>query len=171
MEPSRLAQQQSQQRLRSTARIGGAWFRLHRRALFWSRWRDSFVLGVIQRVNEPRIPIRRVDRQRAGASVSVRRRARLFAVAVRDPVPARAAISVVRWPGNCVPPFGGIPEQVLFDNARALVDHHDAATRTAGFTPPPAGVCPLCDRAYASYRARTRDTDGRGSYVKSNTMP
>ena len=29
--------------------------------------------------------------------------------------------------------FGGVPQEVLFDNARALVDHHDAATREVRF--------------------------------------
>ncbi len=29
--------------------------------------------------------------------------------------------------------FGGVPEEVLFDNARALVEHHDAATREVHF--------------------------------------
>jgi transposase len=29
--------------------------------------------------------------------------------------------------------FGGVPEEVLFDNARALVVEHDAATRTVVF--------------------------------------
>jgi hypothetical protein len=29
--------------------------------------------------------------------------------------------------------FGGIPQEVVFDNARALVDHHDAATREVRF--------------------------------------
>ncbi|TSD82209.1 IS21 family transposase, partial [Mycobacterium sp. KBS0706] len=30
-------------------------------------------------------------------------------------------------------PFDGIPQEVLLDNARALVDHHDAATREVRF--------------------------------------
>ncbi|GAN82315.1 integrase [Acidocella aminolytica 101 = DSM 11237] len=61
--------------------------------------------------------------------------------------------------------FGGVPAELLFDNARALVDRHDAATREVrfndrlhafarywGFTP----------RACAPYRARTKGKDERG---------
>jgi transposase len=29
--------------------------------------------------------------------------------------------------------IGGVPTEVLFDNARALVEHHDAATREVRF--------------------------------------
>jgi transposase len=29
--------------------------------------------------------------------------------------------------------FGGVPQEVVFDNPRALVDHHDAATREVRF--------------------------------------
>lgn len=70
--------------------------------------------------------------------------------------------------------FGGLPGEVLLDNARALVDHHDAATREVrfnerllafarywGFTP----------RACAPYRARTKGKDERGvGYVKHNAV-
>jgi transposase len=70
--------------------------------------------------------------------------------------------------------FGGIPAEVLFDNPKALVEHHDAATREVrfnarlhafarywGFTP----------RACAPYRARTKGKDERGvGYVKKNAI-
>jgi transposase len=70
--------------------------------------------------------------------------------------------------------FGGVPQEVLLDNARALVEHHDAATREVrfnarlgafarswGFTP----------RACAPYRARTKGKDERGvGYVKHNAI-
>ena len=70
--------------------------------------------------------------------------------------------------------FGGIPREVLLDNARALVDHHDAETREVrfnerlgafarywGFTP----------KACAPYRARTKGKDERGvGYVKHNAI-
>lgn len=70
--------------------------------------------------------------------------------------------------------FGGVPAEVLFDNPRALVEHHDAATREVrfnarlhafarywGFTP----------RACAPYRARTKGKDERGvGYVKKNAV-
>lgn len=61
--------------------------------------------------------------------------------------------------------FDGVPQEVLFDNARALVDHHDAATREVklnerlhafadywGFRP----------RACAPYRVRTKGKDEHG---------
>lgn len=70
--------------------------------------------------------------------------------------------------------FGGVPKEVLLDNARALVEHHDTATREVrfnarlhafahywGFTP----------RACAPYRARTKGKDERGvGYVKRNAV-
>jgi len=70
--------------------------------------------------------------------------------------------------------YNGVPREVLFDNARALVDHHDAATREVtlnarfhafsrywGFTP----------RACAPYRPRTKGKDENGvSYVKKNAV-
>jgi transposase len=70
--------------------------------------------------------------------------------------------------------FGGVPEEVLIDNPRALVAAHDAATRTVvfnakflafarhwGFTP----------RACAPYRARTKGkTESGVGYVKKNAI-
>jgi transposase len=70
--------------------------------------------------------------------------------------------------------FGGVPREVLMDNARALVDHHDVETREVrfnerlgafarywGFTP----------KACAPYRARTKGKDERGvGYVKRNAI-
>lgn len=70
--------------------------------------------------------------------------------------------------------FGGVPAEVLIDNAKALVEHHDAVTREVrfnarlhafarywGFTP----------RACAPYRARTKGKDERGvAYVKKNAI-
>lgn len=70
--------------------------------------------------------------------------------------------------------FGGVPREVLLDNARALVDQHNAQTREVkfndrfhafsrywGFTP----------RACAPYRARTKGKDERGvGYVKRNAI-
>jgi hypothetical protein len=40
---------------------------------------------------------------------------------------------VVRRPGSCIPAFRGVPEEVLLDNARALVDHQEATARTVRF--------------------------------------
>lgn len=70
--------------------------------------------------------------------------------------------------------FGGVTEEVLLDNASALVTRHDAATREVvfndrlhafsrywGFRP----------RACAPYRARTKGKDERGvGYVKNNAL-
>src|ERR1700761_6442055 len=70
--------------------------------------------------------------------------------------------------------FGGVPREVLMDNAQALVDHHDVETREVrfnerlsafarywGFTP----------KACAPYRARTKGKDERGvGYVKRNAI-
>jgi hypothetical protein len=70
--------------------------------------------------------------------------------------------------------FGGVPAEVLIDNAKALVEHHDSVTREVrfnarlhafarywGFTP----------RACAPYRARTKGKDERGvGYVKKNAI-
>jgi transposase len=70
--------------------------------------------------------------------------------------------------------FGGVPAEILLDNAKALVEHHDAVTREVkfnarlhafarywGFTP----------RACAPYRARTKGKDERGvAYVKKNAI-
>lgn len=70
--------------------------------------------------------------------------------------------------------FGGVPREVLVDNAKALVAHHDAATcevvfnerfhafaRYWGFRP----------RACAPFRARTKGKDERGvGYVKRNAV-
>jgi hypothetical protein len=56
-------------------------------------------------------------------------------------------------------PFGGVPREVLFDNARALVDHHDAATREVSFNERLAAFARYWDfrpRACAPYRARTK---------------
>jgi transposase len=61
--------------------------------------------------------------------------------------------------------FGGLPEEILFDNARSLVDRHNAATREVLFNERLRafarywGVRPL---ACAPYRARTKGKDERG---------
>ena len=70
--------------------------------------------------------------------------------------------------------FGGVPEELLLDNARALVTHHDAATREVTFNERLHafarywGVRP---RACAPFRARTKGKDERGvGYVKRNAI-
>lgn len=67
-----------------------------------------------------------------------------------------------------------MPEQVLLDNARALVDHHNAATRGVAFNERLAafarywGGRPV---ACAPYRARTKGKDEHGvGYVKRNAI-
>lgn len=70
--------------------------------------------------------------------------------------------------------FGGVPSEILFDNARALVDHHDAATREVRFNARLhafARYWSFSPRACAPYRARTKGKDERGvGYVKRNAI-
>jgi transposase len=70
--------------------------------------------------------------------------------------------------------FGGVPEEVLFDNARALVVHHDAATREVRFNDRLLAFAKhwgFRPRACAPYRARTKGKDERGvGYVKANAI-
>lgn len=70
--------------------------------------------------------------------------------------------------------FGGVPCEVLVDNARALVDHHDTATREVRFNPRLhafARYWGFRPRACAPYRARTKGKDERGvGYVKKNAI-
>ncbi|ABQ71534.1 Integrase, catalytic region (plasmid) [Rhizorhabdus wittichii RW1] len=70
--------------------------------------------------------------------------------------------------------FGGVPAEILFDNARALVEHHDAATREVRFNGRLhafARYWGFSPRACAPYRARTKGKDERGvGYVKRNAI-
>jgi transposase len=70
--------------------------------------------------------------------------------------------------------FGGVPQEVLFDNARALVDYHDAATREVRFNERLhafARYWRFHPRACAPYRARTKGKDERGvGYAKRNAI-
>ena len=70
--------------------------------------------------------------------------------------------------------FGGVPEEVLFDNARALVERHDAATREVAFNERLRAFARhwrVRPRACAPYRARTKGKDERGvGYVKRNAV-
>jgi transposase len=55
--------------------------------------------------------------------------------------------------------FGGVPRDVLLDNARALVDYHDPATREVRFNARLVAFARYWDfnpRACAPYRARTK---------------
>ena len=70
--------------------------------------------------------------------------------------------------------FGGVPAELLMDNARALVTQHDAATREVVFNDRLHsfarywGVRPV---ACAPFRARTKGKDERGvGYVKGNAI-
>ena len=70
--------------------------------------------------------------------------------------------------------FGGVPAELLMDNAKALVRHHDVATREVAFNERLHafarywGVRPV---ACAPYRARTKGKDERGvGYVKGNAI-
>jgi transposase len=70
--------------------------------------------------------------------------------------------------------FGGVPREVLLDNARALVEHHDPATREVRFNARLLAFARYWDftpRACAPYRARTKGKDESGvKYVKRNAL-
>lgn len=70
--------------------------------------------------------------------------------------------------------FGGIPEQVLIDNPKALVTHHDPRTREVAFNDrflAFASYWGFTPRACAPYRARTKGKDESGvKYVKRNAI-
>jgi len=70
--------------------------------------------------------------------------------------------------------FGGVTEEVLFDNARALVSTHDAATRTVVFNDKLLAFAKhwgFRPRACAPYRARTKGKTENGvGYVKNNAV-
>ena len=58
--------------------------------------------------------------------------------------------------------FGGVPAEVLLDNARALVERHDAATREVVFNAKLQAFAKhwgFRPRACAPYRARTKGKD------------
>jgi transposase len=70
--------------------------------------------------------------------------------------------------------FGGTTREVLVDNARALVNEHDAQTREVVFNDRFHAFCRywgVTPRACAPYRARTKGKDERGvGYVKRNAI-
>ena len=70
--------------------------------------------------------------------------------------------------------FGGVPEEVLLDNARALIVHHDPASREVVLNPRLHAFARHWGfrvRACAPYRARTKGKDERGvGYVKRNAI-
>jgi transposase len=70
--------------------------------------------------------------------------------------------------------FGGLPVELLLDNARALVKYHDAATREVEFNERLHAFTRYWDVrpvACAPYRARTKGKDERGvGYVKHNAI-
>ncbi len=70
--------------------------------------------------------------------------------------------------------FGGVPRDLLGDNARALVLAHDRITRTVTFHPTYVEFCRDWDvvpRACAPYRARTKGKGEAGvKYVKRNAL-
>jgi transposase len=70
--------------------------------------------------------------------------------------------------------FGGVPEIVLMDNARALIVRHDAVSRQVVFNDKLIAFAKHWDfrpRACAPYRARTKGKTERGvGYVKKNAI-
>lgn len=70
--------------------------------------------------------------------------------------------------------FGGVPSELLVDNARALVASHNRATREVVFSDGLAAFCRhwgVTPKACAPYRARTKGKDERSvGYVKRNAI-
>jgi transposase len=70
--------------------------------------------------------------------------------------------------------FGGVPEEVLMDNPRALVVRHDAVSRTVQFNHKLIAFAKhwgFAPRACAPYRARTKGkTESGVGYVKRNAI-
>jgi len=70
--------------------------------------------------------------------------------------------------------FGGVPEDVLMDNPRALVLEHDRETRSVSFNPKLVAFARhwgFKARACAPYRARTKGKTENGvGYVKKNAV-
>jgi transposase len=70
--------------------------------------------------------------------------------------------------------FGGVPEEVLMDNARALVVSHEATSRTVVFNEKLLAFARhwgFSPRACAPYRARTKGKTENGvGYVKKNAI-
>lgn len=70
--------------------------------------------------------------------------------------------------------FGGVPRELLIDNARALVTDHDVQTREIVFNERFHAFCRywgVTPRACAPYCARTKGKDERGvGYVKHNAI-
>ena len=70
--------------------------------------------------------------------------------------------------------FGGVPREVLLDNAKALILHHDSASREVVLHPRLHAFARHWGfriRACAPYRARTKGKDERGvGYVKRNAI-
>lgn len=70
--------------------------------------------------------------------------------------------------------FGGTTQEVLLDNAKALVQSHDVQTREVMFNERFRAFCRywgVLPRACAPYRARTKGKDERGvGYVKRNAI-
>jgi transposase len=70
--------------------------------------------------------------------------------------------------------FGGVPREVLLDNGKALILHHDPASREVVLHPRLHAFARHCGfriRACAPYRACTKGKDERGvAYVKRNAI-
>jgi hypothetical protein len=70
--------------------------------------------------------------------------------------------------------FGGVPRELLLDNARALVTEHNGQTREVRFNDRFHAFCRywgVIPRACAPYRARTKGKDERAvGYVKRNAI-
>jgi len=58
--------------------------------------------------------------------------------------------------------FGGVPQEVLLDNARALVEHHDAVTREVRFNERLNAFAPLLGLPATRLRALPGADQGQG---------
>ena len=116
----------------------------------------------------------RAGRRRDDQDPSVRGHARLLAPHLRDAVPARAPVGLAHGLEGAFRHFGGMPGELLIDNAKALVSDHDAQTREVVFNDRFHAFCRywrVVPRACAPYRARTKGKDERGvGYVKRNAI-
>ena len=76
--------------------------------------------------------------------------------------------------GGAIRHFGGLPGEVLLDNARALVKHHDIAMREVEFTDRLRAIARYWDVrpvACAPHRTRTKGKNERGvGYVHQNAI-
>ena len=118
---------------------------------------------------------RRADRRRAGQGAPVRGHPGLLAPHLRGACSCTSASrrGCRAWKARSAT-SAALPRELLLDNAKALVDDHDAQTREVAFNDRFHAFCRywgVMPRACAPYRARTKGKDERGvGYVKRNAI-